>query len=127
MKEQKCNKTTTTNWMSQHNRFQKIFTGNQIKNCKINIDNMNRDQIFFGSPTPLLQRKMTIVTPPTHINITRVPLPLPISQHHNNLHLYMDFFFVDGILFLHTKSRNINFVSVQYCKIISKRYIIYGL
>ena len=59
--------------------FKKYITGNQLKICRLNIDDINRFKIIFGKPTPLLKSKMTRVIIPTDINITRVPLIFPIA------------------------------------------------
>ena len=42
-----------------------------------------------------------------------MPLPLPISERHKNLHLCMDIFYVNGLIFLHSKTGKIDFLSVK--------------
>ena len=49
------------------------------------------------------------------------------AQHHQKVSLSMDFFFVNGIIFFHTKSHRLNFVSVQSCTSKSLRTIKAGL
>ena len=48
--------------------------------------------------------------------IKRVPIPAPILNEHRNIDLHVDFFFVNRLAFLHTKSEKVNFITVQYCK-----------
>ena len=91
------------------------ITGNQLQNVKTKINKINSVQIILGTPTPIIQGRTTREPPPTHITGKRLPLPFSIAKHHINLHLYMGFFFVNGIPILHTKSVKKTLMSVQYC------------
>ena len=46
-----------------------------------------------------------------------------ISEHHLNLALYMGFFYVNGNIFLHTKTNKVNFLTALYCTSRSLRTI----
>ena len=61
---------------------------------------------------------------PVHEKIEKIPLPLMILQHHSNLALGIDFFFINGKIFLHTKSQKVNFLIAQYCALCSQHTII---
>ena len=50
-----------------------------------------------------------------------------IAQHHLNVALAMDFFFVNGNIFFTTKSNKIDFLTAQYCTSRSLRTIIIAL
>ena len=78
------------------------------------MDYISRAEIIYGPPTPIIQVKMTRFKP-KGANIERIPLPLPISQHHNDLKFYIDFFFVNGYNFLETKTNNVNFITAKPC------------
>ena len=106
--------------------FKKIVKKNLTCNSKVTIDDINRAELIYGPATPLLQGKMTRVHPP-QIKIERIPLPLPIATHHKRLQLYIDFFFVNGIPFLHTKSGKVNFITTQAFTSRSTSSIIDGL
>ncbi len=69
---------------------------------------------MYGPALPTLQRKMTRSSPKRKSTVF-VPVPLDIFEHHRFIDLYADFFFVNGIPFMHTKSANINFLSIQHC------------
>ena len=56
--------------------------------------------------------------------IEKVPLPLPIAQRHKEIQLYIDFFFINGKPFLHTKSSKINFLTAHICSSRSQGQII---
>ena len=62
--------------------------------------------------------------PPNTGNITRINIPAPILRHHQHIHLHADFFYVNNMPFLLTKSKKINFHTVQSGKSRSKRNII---
>ena len=92
--------------------FIKYVNNNLINNSGITGDDINRAQIIYGPPIPILKGKMKRIKPESK-NITRIPLPPPVLKHHRNLQLYIDFFFVNKMPFLHTKSSKINFLTVQ--------------
>ena len=48
---------------------------------------------------------------PNSYKIERIPLPLPISEHHKDVQLYINLFFVNGYPFLATKSEKLNSVT----------------
>ena len=61
------------------------------------------------------------------MKILRITLPPTLAKHHNNVEISLDFFIVNGSLFLHTKSRKFYFRSVQACINRGKYEIISGL
>ena len=71
--------------------FRNIIKNNLITNPEITIDDVNRAELIYGPATPLLQGKMTRVKPNTN-KIEKIPLPLPISTHHSNVNMCVDFF-----------------------------------
>ena len=83
-------------------------------NCKVTMGNISREELIYGSPTPLLQGKMTRVKPKgTKIEI--IPLPLPIYQHHKYLQFYIDFFFANGYPVIETKTNKVNLINPKPC------------
>jgi hypothetical protein len=106
--------------------FTKYVNNNLIINSGITGDDINRAQLIYGPPIPILKGKMKRIKPENK-NITRMPLPPPVLQHHRNLQLYIDFFFVNKMPFLHTKSSKINFLTVQSGPNRTKGTIIAGI
>ena len=49
------------------------------------------------------------------MKVERIPLLFPISQHHSNIQLYMDLFYIYGHTFLYTKYFKVDFISAQAC------------
>ena len=60
---------------------------------------------------------------PKGINMEYIPLPLKISQHQSNIKLYMNFFYVNGHTFLHTKYWKVNILWDTACTSSSKGHI----
>ena len=61
-------------------------------------------------------------------NTTRnIYLLLPISAHHHNIHVYMEFFYVNKIPLLNTKSNNINLLTIQSTSSRANQQIIIGM
>ena len=53
---------------------------------------------------------------PNYYKIERIPLPLTISEHHKDVQLYINFFFVKGYPFFATKSEKLNLFTSHPCK-----------
>ena len=100
---------------------------NLIINCEITADDVNRGELIYGPLEPYIQGHMVRHKPPVHHKVEKIPLPPMISQHHSNIALCMDFFFVNGNIFFHTKTDTINFLTAQYCTSRSLRTIITAL
>ena len=94
--------------------FKHLVASNAIKNSPVTIDDIDRAEHIYGPALPTLQGKMTRSSPKTKPTVF-VPVPLDIFEHHKFIDLYADFLFVNGIPFMHTKSANINFLSIQHC------------
>ena len=50
-----------------------------------------------------------------------------IIYYHIPVDIFMDFIFVSGMIYFHTKSENINFLSIQSCKGRGKKEVAYVL
>ena len=72
-------------------------------------------------------KEAIIRRPEPHNIITRIRLPNTIDKHHDNVEIALDFFFVNGRSFLHTKSGKTDFRSVQACNSRGNYEIISGL
>ena len=105
------------------NTFKGYVNQNLLTNCEITADDINRGELIYGPLEPYIEGHTVRHTPPIHNKIEKIPLPPIISKHHLNLALYMDFFFVNGNIFLHTKTNKVNFLTAQYCTSRSLRTI----
>ena len=93
--------------------FRSILRDNMILNCPVTPDDAHRALAVYGPDVATLKGKMTRATAASSApTLVAVPLPLPVLEHHRNVTLCVDFFFVQGVGFLHTISRNIGFRTV---------------
>ena len=106
--------------------FKTILTNNQLRNSNITADDISRAKRIYGPPPPLLMGKSTRSTP-SKVNIHHTPLPLQIKERYVSVHLHIDFFYVNGLPFLHTKSEHLNFLTVQTGKTRNASNILHGL
>ena len=100
---------------------------NLILNFPTTADNIDRAIKIYGEPRPLLQGKMIrkgSTAPQEHV---RVPLLPQTAENYVNIQLYIDLFYVKNTPFLHTKSGQINFLTVQPCTSKGKKTIIAGI
>ena len=85
----------------------RILKENLITNCKVTHNDLERALYIYGTSLTLLQGK--IINPNGEkFDITpRIPLPPSIATYHCQVILGDDFIFVNGMPFLHTKSKNL--------------------
>ena len=107
-------------------QFQHIVANNLIRNSRVTVGDIDRAQYIFGTPTPLLQGKM-IRSPNPKERVQRISIPPAILTHHQNVTLHVDFFFINKLPFLRTKSESINFLTVQTGFTRSKEAIVNGI
>ena len=97
-----------------------------IRNSMVTLADIDRAEFIFGTPIPLIQGKM-VRSPNPRERIPRVSIPPSILIHHRDVILHIDFFFVNKVPILHTKSEGINFLTVQTGMTRSKGAIIDGI
>ena len=92
--------------------LKRYINTNSIINCPITADDVIRADYIYGPALPLLQGKTTAKS--TRFHSPPAVLPSPILNFHQNIELFIDFLYVNKIPFLHTKSKNINFLTIQH-------------
>ena len=93
--------------------FQTILRGNFIQSCPVTPDDAKRALVIYGPDIAVLKCKMTRSNAaPRAPTYEAVPIPAPIMRFHRNVTLCVDFFFVQGLCFLHTISRGIGYRTV---------------
>ena len=85
-----------------------------ISNFPLNPEDSIRSDHIYGLDRPLLQVGMKCCIKPTR-RVPRVTLLTDILLHHKNIKLYSDYFNMNVIPFLHTKSPKINFLTAENC------------
>jgi hypothetical protein len=105
--------------------FQSILRNNLIRNCPVTPDDAQRALLIYGPDIASIKGKLTRVAAAAHVpTFVASPIPAPILEHHRNVTLCVDFFFVQGIGFFHTISRGIGFRTVTLIKDRSKATIL---
>ena len=94
--------------------FLTMIRENQLKNCPaVSVEDAKRAVAIYGPDVHALRGK-TVRTTPEHVPADQIRhLPLDILQAHGTVTICADLFHVDGLLFLATISRNLNFLTVQ--------------
>ena len=93
--------------------FLSILSKNLIRNCPVTVDDAKRATIIYGPDLAALKGKTTRSAAAPHVpTFEAVPIPAHVAAHHRNLTLCVDFFYVQGIPFLHSISRKIGFRTV---------------
>jgi hypothetical protein len=90
--------------------FLTLLSKNLIRNCPVTVDDAKRASLIYGPDLAAIKGKTTRSTPAPHVpTFQAVPIPAHIATHHRDLTLCVDFFFVQGMVFLHSISRKIGF------------------
>ena len=110
------------NWPSTSN-LKYYIPKKFIRSSPVTLDAIKRVELIYGPSKPLLEWKMVRKQPPGH-KIESVPLPLEISNHHKELQLYIEFFYVNIYPFLATKTGKVNFITATPMKSRSTNTII---
>ena len=90
-------------------------------------DDIKAIENIYGMPYQLLRGKMLRKRPIRHERSEIVPVPTMIATRYKQVQIFMDIFFVNKLVFLHTKSENINYRSVQALKSRNTTAIIQGI
>ena len=91
-------------------RFVEYLSKNLIRNCPVTIADAKRAAYIYGADPAFLKGKRTQKKALPHVPTT-IPTPVPdfIADHHNDVTLCIDFFYVQGSIFFHAISRKIGF------------------
>ena len=107
--------------------FKSYINKRLILNCDTTTNDIDRSIHIYGALRPFLQEKMTSNgTLSTTIHV-KIPLPHQIAKTYSKVQLYIYFFYVNKVPFLHTKSGHVNFLTVQQCISRGKKEIMKGL
>lgn len=107
--------------------FETILSNNLIRNCPITVDDARRAIVIYGPDRATLQGKTVKksganTAVPTH---SPVELPSALLEDHNDITPALDFFFVQGMAFLHTISRKLKFCTISPVKSRSKAMMLH--
>ena len=95
--------------------FARMIQQNLLRNCPIGIEDAKRALRIYGPEVNALRGKTVRTTPKRAPGFEVIAeIPQDILSLHKEVTLCIDFFFVDGITFLTTISRNIRFITVEF-------------
>ena len=98
-----------------HTRFLTTLRENHILNCPITVDDARRAEQIYGQDIAFLKGKTTATPAKAHIfDYTPVALPPELLSLHPNVTLCFDNFFVLGLTFSLSTSRNIRYLSCHH-------------
>jgi len=93
-------------------QFEQILAYNLIRNCPVTVDDTKRALLIYGPDVGALKVKTT-KGPSQHVpTFNPVQVPGFILQHHSDVTLCMDIFYVRGHPFFHTISRKVQFRTI---------------
>ena len=92
--------------------FEKMERSNQIQNFPINSKEITNTKVIFGPHLAGVRREALRCTP-KRVDSDRVKIPRNFKLWHKSVTSVGNVFFVNGIPFLITQSRNIRFVIVK--------------
>ena len=102
-----------TNSPSRAN-FTSIVRRNLLHNCPITVEDVNHMYYIHGEDISVIKGKTT-KRQPLHVpDFIPTPLPTDMIKLHGDVTLCADIFFVHGLPFLHTISRNLQFRTIQH-------------
>ena len=103
--------------------FKYALANGLVRNCPLTVVDAKRVIFIWGPDLGSIQGKKVRRTPSHVPDEVLIPLPSAITQHHMDVTLCMDFFFVNRNAFYHTISHKIQFRTVQPVLSRSKRTI----
>ena len=89
--------------------FEHLLKHNLIKNCPVTVDDAKRARHIYGKDIPAIQGKMTRQKKNRKPNFHRVTIPAIIAKEYQELHICIDFFYVQNIVFFHSISKKLQF------------------
>ena len=102
-------------------QFLKLLNHNLIRDCPITSEDANRAEYIYGADVGSLKGKTTRTKPSAIPSKDLIPIPQSILDWHKNVTLCVDIFFIHGIPFLHTISRDIKLRTVE--ELSNRRYM----
>ena len=99
-------------WPSHESLIRHIESG-QLQGCDITRADISRTNVIYGPLVAALQGKLTR-PPQVRKNATQHPIPNDITQESMKIKLYLDIFYINGVPFLHTKSKDVNYITIQH-------------
>ena len=105
-----------------YKKYFKLLQSNYFRNCPITVDDAKRALHIYGPDVEDLNGKTVRGKPNILEKSVMVTIPDTIIELHPRVDLSADYFFVQGIGFLHSISGGYNFRTVEHLKDFKKKY-----
>ena len=92
-----------------------------FRNCPLTVDDAKRALHIYGPDVESLKGKTVRKTPKAIEDMTRVNTTETLKDLHPHVNLSVDYFFVQGITFLHSISRGYDFRTIENIKDFGKK------
>ena len=101
-------------WYPGYKRYFNLLETNYFIDCPLTVDDAKRALHIYGPDIESLKGKMTRARPRKIMDAQRYEIPTTIKELHQKIHLSADYFFVQGIAFLHSMSRGYTFRTIEH-------------
>ena len=90
-----------------------IVSSNQLANCPITVDDIERAETIYGPSVPILKGKTTRRSPDRVVS-DYINIPTKVIEANKNVDLSGDIFFINKVPFFGTVSNNIKFTTSEH-------------
>ena len=94
--------------------FMRLVKDGWIRNCTVTPSDVKRAELIYGPPIPSIQGRTKNRTAPRMKELPEVLIPRGIYEDLKNVHLCVDFYYVNGITVFHSISKRINYRTVSF-------------
>ena len=106
-------RAVSLNWNPSVRDFKNIICMNGIKNNPVTIEDINISEKIYGPDIGMLKGKSTKTKALPIVN-DYVEIPQELYNTHENVTLFMDTLFINGLTFLATISENIKYCTIKH-------------
>ena len=105
-----------------YKRYFRLLETNYFIDCPLTVDDAKRALHIYGPDVEALKGKQTRARASKIVDGQRIEIPDTIKDLHPHIHLSADYFFVQGIAFLHSISRGYNMRTVEQHSDYKRKY-----
>ena len=92
----------------------RYLENNFIRECSVTAEDAKRAFYIYGKDPAFIQGKTRRQKPQPMPHILLTSVPKEIIEHHGNIDLGIDIFYINGCMFFHTISKDMKFRTIEY-------------